>query len=366
MNERYIEALKKLKENLDDLKIDFKAFQKEITSKEDNNLQKIMFKVADDLAKYDIKDGYWYYNGKNTGVKAEAKDGKDGEQGPQGIQGPVGPTGKPGKDGKDGKPGKDGKDGKPGKDGKSGKDGKPGKDGETPNFKVKKVYLDSEGQAKVSMEKEGNTYYLTFTIPQGVQGVMGFPGEDATINGKNAINIIPGNNISLEQDDKGNISINSLVNPFELKIVDILPTENISSSAIYFVPTSDPNDNNIFEEYVYVNEGTEDNPKWDWELLGTTKVDLSNYVKNTDIATTSKAGIVKVGDGLTTSLGYLVIARASNAMIDAKTNQNYPIVPANLDYAVKSVVGGHVTLTQAEYDALETKDENTYYNIVEE
>ena len=237
MNERYIEALKKLKENLDDLKIDFKVFQKEITSKEDNNLQKIMFKVADDLAKYDIKDGYWYYNGKNTGVKAEAKDGKDGEQGPQGIQGPIGPTGKPGKDGKSGKDGKDGKPGKDGKDGKPGKDGKDGKDGVTPNFKVKKVYLDSEGQAKVSMEKEGNTYYLTFTIPQGVQGVMGFPGEDATINGKNAINIIPGNNISLEQDDKGNISINSLVNPFELKVINALPTENISSSAIYFTPS---------------------------------------------------------------------------------------------------------------------------------
>ena len=145
----------------------------------------------------------------------------------------------------------------------------------------------------MSMEKEGNTYYLTFTIPQGVQGVMGFPGEDATINGKNAINIIPGNNISLEQDDNGTISINSLVNPFELKIVDILPTENISSSAIYFVPTADPNDNNIFEEYVYVNEGTETNPKWDWELLGTTKVDLSNYVKNTDVASETKAGVIK-------------------------------------------------------------------------
>ena len=172
MNERYIEALKKLKENLDDLKIDFKAFQKEITSKEDNNLQKIMFKVADDLAKYDIKDGYWYYNGKNTGVKAEAKDGKDGEQGP------IGPT------------------------------GKPGKDGDTPNFKVRKVYLDSEGQAKVSMEKEDNTYYLTFTIPQGVQGVMGFPGEDATINGMNTINILEGKNIKITQEGK-NLIISS-------------------------------------------------------------------------------------------------------------------------------------------------------------
>ena len=37
-----------------------------------------------------------------------------------------------------------------------------------------------------------------------------------------------------------------------------------------------------------------------------------------------------------------------------------------IDHTVKSVVGGHVTLTQAEYDALETIDENTYYYITEE
>ena len=49
--------------------------------------------------------------------------------------------------------------------------------------------------------------------------------------------------------------------------------------------------------------------------------------------------------------------------IDEKEHLNKVIVPANLDYAVNSVLP---TMTQAEYDALETKDENLFYMIVEE
>ena len=51
-----------------------------------------------------------------------------------------------------------------------------------------------------------------------------------------------------------------------LQVVDMLPTENISTSTIYLVP----NDDGTYDEYVYVNEK--------WEQIGTTEVDLSNYV----------------------------------------------------------------------------------------
>ena len=60
---------------------------------------------------------------------------------------------------------------------------------------------------------------------------------------------------------------------------------------------------------------------------------------------------------------------ASKTLIDQRTNDYSPITPKNLVYAVESVVGGHVTLTQTEYDALVeagTVDENTYYYIKEE
>lgn len=100
--------------------------------------------------------------------------------------------------------------------------------------------------------------------------------------------------------------------------------------------------------------------------LETQKVDLANYVKNTDYATSSKAGLLRPANGLFTSgnSGALLISKASEAQIDAKTDNYYPIVPANLDYAVKSVVGGHVVVTQKEYDDMVadgTIDENTFY-----
>lgn len=67
------------------------------------------------------------------------------------------------------------------------------------------------------------------------------------------------------------------------------------------------------------------------------------YTKETDYATSSKAGVVRPANGLFMSgnTGALVIAKASNAQIDAKTDSYYPIVPSNLDYAVKSVGDGY-------------------------
>ena len=212
MNDRILEAIKKLKDLQDNTSKSIKDLQdntdksvkdlsrevneikkdleKELERVNDANIYKIISEMTKQVDIYAIANKEWYKNGKPMGIRAEGKDGKDGAQGPQGIQGPVGPTGK---------------DGKPGKD---GKDGKPGKDGNVPIFKIRKVYLDSEGQAKVSMEKEGDIYYLTFTIPQGVQGVMGFPGEDATINGMNTLNILEGKNIKITQEGK-NLIISS-------------------------------------------------------------------------------------------------------------------------------------------------------------
>lgn len=110
--------------------------------------------------------------------------------------------------------------------------------------------------------------------------------------------------------------------------------------------------------------------------LETQKVDLTDYVKNTDVAsnnTNGNLGLVKGSGnsgGITiNSAGSLYITKATEALIDGRTNNYAPIVPSNLVYAVQSVVGGHVTLTQAEYDALVeagTVDENTYYYIKEE
>lgn len=66
--------------------------------------------------------------------------------------------------------------------------------------------------------------------------------------------------------------------------------------------------------------------------------DLSAYVKNTDIATASKAGVIKYEPNFgiyLTKDGIIKTAPAQKAAIDAKKNTYEPITPKWLDYAVK-------------------------------
>jgi hypothetical protein len=93
---------------------------------------------------------------------------------------------------------------------------------------------------------------------------------------------------------------------------------------------------NIYLEYMYLNDS--------WEQIGSSEVDLTNYVKNTDYATNDKHGIIKgdtaLGIRINTS-GAAYIDRATEAQIDAKADKFKPIVPSNLEYAVKSVGDGY-------------------------
>lgn len=143
--------------------------------------------------------------------------------------------------------------------------------------------------------------------------------------------------------------------------VNEFPTENIQEDAIYVLPNPKPtSEKDKYLEYVYVNG--------DWELFGggSVGVDLTDYVKKTDYGSQSVAGLCKgnsnygaiIGSG-----GIISIQSANETEIDTKTQNHKPIVPSNLDYAVGSVLP---VMTQTEYDALETKNENLYYFIVEE
>lgn len=62
---------------------------------------------------------------------------------------------------------------------------------------------------------------------------------------------------------------------FSLLPVDTLPTEDIKTNIIYAVPSDDPKEKDVRIEYVYIND--------DWEIVGTTKIDLSNYYTKAEI-----------------------------------------------------------------------------------
>lgn len=63
---------------------------------------------------------------------------------------------------------------------------------------------------------------------------------------------------------------------FKIEVVEALPTENISHQVIYLVLNGDNEENNIYDEFVY-------NSNDEWEKIGSTKTDLSNYYNKQEV-----------------------------------------------------------------------------------
>ena len=70
------------------------------------------------------------------------------------------------------------------------------------------------------------------------------------------------------------------INSFEVSVVASLPTSDIDTHTIYFISNSSSGDS-IYDEYMYINNN--------WEKIGSTTVDLSNYLQKTDISDWAKA-----------------------------------------------------------------------------
>lgn len=120
----------------------------------------------------------------------------------------------------------------------------------------------------------------------------------------------------------------------------------------------------LYESYTYTTDedfvnqlSTNGNVKvglYVFSPLETQKVNLTDYVKNTDYATGSKAGLVKgnsnqgfyIGNG-----GDMSIVQATDNDITNRTNKYRPITSNNLDKAVNSVLKERIVLTQKENGA---------------
>ena len=78
----------------------------------------------------------------------------------------------------------------------------------------------------------------------------------------------------------------SAITTMDVRVVQTLPTEDISATTIYLVSKTPAGANDAYDEYIYVSNA--------WEHIGSTEVDLTDYVKNTDYAGLSIGGVVKV------------------------------------------------------------------------
>lgn len=118
-------------------------------------------------------------------------------------------------------------------------------------------------------------------------------------------------------------------------VANELPTTGIDETAIYMIPAGSTTEGNTYEEYIYVNG--------EWESLGSASVnvDLADYVKNTDIATSDKVGVVKANRNFGIDIrsdGILILSSASKSEIDIRANTSRTFTINLLDYAVKKAL----------------------------
>lgn len=111
--------------------------------------------------------------------------------------------------------------------------------------------------------------------------------------------------------------VNSLFSSLQnvtLQIVDTLPTIG-KTNIIYLVPVTDGKEDNYYKEYVYIENK--------WELIGTTKVDLTNYYTKDEIQTlllNSYKPIMLGGDGVAEDNVYNFVIDNADSYIDYRTN----------------------------------------------
>lgn len=135
-------------------------------------------------------------------------------------------------------------------------------------------------------------------------------------------------------------------NALSRKIVDSLPISDIDKNIIYMVRRNPADqDDNVYIEYINT-DGTSDG----WEIIGDTRVDLTDYIKNTDYATIDRGGVVKVSTSASGSTGVyrrddglLLICCAERADISKKESYNKPITPINLNFAVESCTNQEIS-----------------------
>ena len=71
------------------------------------------------------------------------------------------------------------------------------------------------------------------------------------------------------------------ITTFNATIVTDLPTTDIDTHTIYFKSNSSSG-NNVYDEYMYINNN--------WELIGSTQIDLTPYAQSADLATVATSG----------------------------------------------------------------------------
>lgn len=100
--------------------------------------------------------------------------------------------------------------------------------------------------------------------------------------------VIDDNDVSTGTTWSSSKIVSELANAgFDVQVVQELPATG-DAHTLYFVPSADPQTQNIYDEYLYTNN--------QWEQVGSTSVDMSDYYNKTQVDTllVDKAEIVEI------------------------------------------------------------------------
>ena len=170
----------------------------------------------------------------------------------------------------------------------------------------------------IAVEKEGSITTVTLTKKDGTTQTIQI--ED----GKSLEFKWEGTSLGVRQEGQSEYQYVNLQGPkgepgaIKFEIVAELPTTDIKEDTIYLVPNTDPETQNNYDEYVYING--------QWEKLGgvQVEVDLTDYVKNTDYATASKGGVIKTSTNYGFDMfsnGFIYAPTKTYAQYQALTNE---------------------------------------------
>ena len=97
-----------------------------------------------------------------------------------------------------------------------------------------------------------------------------------TVDSTNVLPIVDSNNetkkVSITQLK---VKLTEDITNLHFLIVQTLPTTDIQTNIIYLVPKSPSGTNDIYDEYVYINNN--------WEKIGNKSIDLSDYYTKTQV-----------------------------------------------------------------------------------
>jgi len=147
----------------------------------------------------------------------------------------------------------------------------------------------------------------------------------------------------------------------DIVAVDVLPeppsAENLRK--IYLVPAAEPKTKNAKEEYICIDKGEGASPRYAWELIGTTDIDLTNYYTKAEVDAKLDASVSAIWTEIAT-LAKKSAVDASIGVLDASVSA----LEAEVKIFGDTTITHLVSCTSTAYESL-TKDASTLYVVLD-